>query len=128
MRYRDRLAAGQQLAEQLGRYATRPDVLGLVLPRGGVQVLNEDAVHCLQIPVTVIDAVVAQEQQELERRTRHYRRDRLPLDMQEDTVILVDDGLTTGVTMHAAVPARDAEVCNLLGQAAHRPVALSHTE
>jgi len=38
MRYRDRLAAGQQLAEQLRLYANRPDVLVLALPRGGVPV------------------------------------------------------------------------------------------
>jgi len=143
MRYRDRLEAGQQLAEQLRMYANRPDVLVLALPRGGVpvgfgvakvlhapldvflvrklgvpgheelamgaiasggvRVLNEDVVHFLQIPLTVIDAVAAQEQQELERRTRHYRRDRPPLDVHGCTVILVDDGLATGATMRAAV-------------------------
>src|SRR5215471_14005640 len=38
MRYRDRLDAGQQLAEHLRLYADRPDVLVLALPRGGVPV------------------------------------------------------------------------------------------
>jgi putative phosphoribosyl transferase len=38
MRYRDRLAAGQQLAEQLRLYANRQDVRVLALPRGGVPV------------------------------------------------------------------------------------------
>ena len=38
MRYRDRLEAGQQLAEQLRLYANRPDVLVLALPRGGLPV------------------------------------------------------------------------------------------
>ena len=37
---------------------------------GGVRVLNKDVVHFLQIPRTVIDAIAAQEQQELDRRTR----------------------------------------------------------
>ena len=32
MRYRDRIEAGQQLAEQLRLYANRPDVLVLALP------------------------------------------------------------------------------------------------
>ena len=36
---------------------------------GDVRVLNEDVVNFLQIPLTVIDAVAAQEQEELERRT-----------------------------------------------------------
>jgi predicted phosphoribosyltransferase len=38
MRYRDRLDAGQQLAEKLMRYDNRSDVLVLALPRGGVPV------------------------------------------------------------------------------------------
>jgi putative phosphoribosyl transferase len=38
MRYCDRIDAGQQLAENLMRYAHRPDVLVLALPRGGVPV------------------------------------------------------------------------------------------
>jgi len=38
MRYRDRIDAGQQLAEKLMMYANRPDVLVLALPRGGVPV------------------------------------------------------------------------------------------
>jgi putative phosphoribosyl transferase len=150
------------------------------LASGGVRVLNEDVVNFLQIPLTVIDAVEAQEQQELDRRTRHYRRGRPPLDVHGYTVILVDDGLATGATMRAAVlalhqqqPARivvaipiasstvcheleivadevvcaatpepfyavglwyedfepisDAEVCDLLAQAAYRPAALAHT-
>jgi predicted phosphoribosyltransferase len=72
---------------------------------GGVRVLNEDVVNFLQIPLTVIDTVAAQEQQELDRRTRHYRNGRPPLDVQGCTVILVDDGLATGATMRAAVVA-----------------------
>lgn len=220
MQYRDRTDAGQQLAAKLTRYANRPDVLVLALPRGGVpvgfavaevlhapldvflvrklgvpgheelamgaiatggvRVLNEDVVNFLQIPPAVLDAVAAQEQQELDRRTLHYRRDRPPLEVRGRTVILVDDGLATGATMRAAVvalrqqqPARivvavpvasstvcheleavadevvcaatpepfyavglwyddfeqtsDAEVCDLLAQAAHRPAALSNT-
>ncbi|MGH2347147.1 MAG: phosphoribosyltransferase, partial [Chloroflexota bacterium] len=37
-RYRDRTDAGRQLAALLGRYAHRPDVRVLALPRGGVPV------------------------------------------------------------------------------------------
>ena len=36
--FRDRVEAGDLLAEQLGHYAGRPDVLVLALPRGGVPV------------------------------------------------------------------------------------------
>jgi len=72
---------------------------------GGVRVLNEDVVRALQIPDRVIDAVAAREQEELARRERVYRGDRPPLDVRGRTVILVDDGLATGATMHAAIRA-----------------------
>jgi putative phosphoribosyl transferase len=38
MIFRDRFEAGRALAERLGRYAARPDVVVLALPRGGVPV------------------------------------------------------------------------------------------
>src|SRR5262249_5817330 len=38
MRFRDRVEAGQVLAEDLARYADRDDVVVLALPRGGVPV------------------------------------------------------------------------------------------
>jgi len=72
---------------------------------GGVRVLNDQIVNGLGIPSYVIDAVAAQEQQELERRERLYRGGRPPPDVSGGTVILVDDGLATGATMRAAIMA-----------------------
>ena len=72
---------------------------------GGVRVLNDELVRGLGIPDYVIDAVAAAEQQELARRERVYRGDRPPPDVRDRTVILVDDGLATGATMHAAIAA-----------------------
>lgn len=72
---------------------------------GGVRVINEQVVRALGIPESVIDAVAAWEQKELERRERLYRGDRPPPDVRGKTVILVDDGLATGSTMLAAVKA-----------------------
>jgi putative phosphoribosyl transferase len=72
---------------------------------GGVRVLNDDVVHGLRIPGYVIDAVAAWEQQELARRERVYRDDRLEPNVKGRTVILVDDGLATGSTMQAAIQA-----------------------
>jgi putative phosphoribosyl transferase len=69
---------------------------------GGVRVLNYDVVNSQHIPAGVIDAVAADEQRELERRARIYRGDRPPPDVSRRTVILIDDGLATGSTMHAA--------------------------
>jgi len=72
---------------------------------GGVRVLNDQVVSGLRIPDYVIDAVAAWEQQELARREQLYRDDRPPPDVRGRTVILVDDGLATGATMHAAIKA-----------------------
>jgi len=72
---------------------------------GGVRVLNEDVVRTLHIPEEAIDAVAAEEQQELERRESAYRGGRPPADVRGRTVILVDDGLATGSSMRAAVAA-----------------------
>jgi predicted phosphoribosyltransferase len=72
---------------------------------GGVRVLNDDVVRMLGIPDRVIDAVVADERRELARRERLYRDDRPAPDVRGRICILVDDGLATGATMHAAIVA-----------------------
>ena len=70
---------------------------------GGVQVLNEEVVHALQISAATIDAVGRVERAELERRERAYRDGRAMVPLEGRVAILVDDGLATGSTMRAAV-------------------------
>ncbi len=70
-----------------------------------VRVLNEDVIKSYKIPDRVIATVAANELRELERKERKYRGDRLKPDLRDMTVILIDDGLATGATMHAAVEA-----------------------
>lgn len=72
---------------------------------GGVRILNNDVVQFLNIPNEFIEKVVANEQQELERRERLYRGDRPAYTVLGRAVILVDDGIATGATMRAAVAA-----------------------
>src|SRR5215211_5573895 len=67
---------------------------------GGVRVLNDQVVRALGIPDYVIDALAAWEEQALARRERLYRGDSPPPDVRGKTVMLVDDGLATGATMH----------------------------
>ncbi|OLC59789.1 MAG: hypothetical protein AUH89_05510 [Ktedonobacter sp. 13_1_40CM_4_52_4] len=62
-------------------------------------------VQFLGISDEVIDQAAEHEQRELERRERLYRGDRPACDVHGRTVILVDDGIATGATMHAALVA-----------------------
>ena len=70
-----------------------------------IRVLNEDIIRSYQIPDRVIAIVAANELRELERREHRYRGGRPKPNMKDMIVILIDDGLATGATMHAAVEA-----------------------
>lgn len=72
---------------------------------GGVRVLNEEAVGWYRIPDDIIEAVVAEEQRELDRRERAYREGRSAVPIAGRVAIIVDDGLATGSSMRAAVTA-----------------------
>lgn len=72
---------------------------------GGVVEVDRSLLERLAISEEALDAVIERETAELERRERLYRRGRPAPDVQGRTVILVDDGLATGATMHAAVTA-----------------------
>ncbi len=78
--------------------------MGAIAP-GGVRVLNEDVISAISAPAEIIEAVAIIEREELERRERLYRGDRLAPDVSGRTVILIDDGLATGASMRAAVAA-----------------------
>ena len=145
MVFQNRSHAGRILAQYLGQYADRPDVLVLGLPRGGVpvafevaqelhapldvflvrklgvpgheelamgaiasggvKVLNQDTIDFLRISDETIDRIAAEEERELRRREALYRSDRPRPAVQDQIVILVDDGLATGSTMKAAAEA-----------------------
>jgi putative phosphoribosyl transferase len=70
---------------------------------GGIRVLNTDIIRMLNVPREVINLVATRERQELQRREYGYRGDRSAVEVQDRTVILIDDGLATGASMRAAV-------------------------
>jgi putative phosphoribosyl transferase len=72
---------------------------------GGVRVLNQRVLREAQIPPSEVEAAATAEGRELARREREYRGDRPPPEIRGKTAILVDDGLATGASMHAAVQA-----------------------
>ncbi|HJZ69860.1 MAG TPA: phosphoribosyltransferase, partial [Blastocatellia bacterium] len=102
------------LVRKLGTPGQRELAMGAIAS-GGIKVVNEDVVNLLRIPDEVIDRVAAEEQEEMARRERAYRHERPPLDLKDRIVILVDDGLATGSTMHAAVAsARKAQAARIV--------------
>ncbi len=76
---------------------------------GGVRVMNEDVLRSVGVSPVAIESVATKEGRELERRERAYRGDRPWPDLAGRCVILVDDGLATGATMHAAIDAVRAQ-------------------
>ena len=82
-----------------------PELAMGAIASGGVRVLNEEVVGMYGIPERAIEAVAREEQRELERREREYRRGKSMVDLRNKIAILVDDGLATGSTMRAAVQA-----------------------
>lgn len=72
---------------------------------GEVMVLNHEIIQALGISDETIAQVAEAEKQELERRDRAYRGDRILPNLQDHTVILVDDGIATSSTLRAAIAA-----------------------
>lgn len=72
---------------------------------GGIRVLQQNVIHTLGISQQMIEAVTERELEEVARRELAYRGVRLAPVVVGRAVILVDDGLATGSTMHAAVQA-----------------------
>lgn len=82
-----------------------PELAMGAIASGGIMVLIPEVVEQLRIPQRIVDAVAEAEARELERREQAYRGDRPPIDVTGRTVILIDDGLATGASMHAAIAA-----------------------
>jgi len=69
----------------------------------GEGIFNEGVIRDYEISKEYITRTVEEEKKEAQRRLKTYRGDRPPLDLKEKTVILVDDGIATGLTVRAAI-------------------------
>ncbi len=83
----------------------QPELAMGAIASGGVRVLNPEVVRMTGVTPAQIEAVAAEEQQEMDRRAMIYRGNRPWPDLTGRCVILVDDGLATGATMRAAIKA-----------------------
>jgi putative phosphoribosyl transferase len=72
------------------------------LGEGDVFVLDPGVVRGLGVTRDQLDAIIARERAELERRRWRYRGDQTHVDVAGRDVVLVDDGIATGVTAVAA--------------------------
>ncbi len=71
----------------------------------GTRVFDAEALAVLGINGGVLDSIVARETAELRRRVTAYRGDRPAMELGDRTVVVVDDGVATGVTDTAALRA-----------------------
>lgn len=76
--------------------------MGAVMQDGTV-IIDEQIKNYLAVPDEYIREEVKKQIKEIERRMKTYRGDRTPLPLENKVVILVDDGVATGVTMIAAI-------------------------
>ena len=84
-------------------YPYQPELGVGAIAEGGEPVYDDEFLRRLGLSRADLGPVVARERAELDRRVRVYRGGRPPPDVAGRTVIVVDDGLATGVTARAAL-------------------------
>ncbi len=114
-----------------------PDIMLGAIASGGVRMLDDDAIQRAGISPEEITHLTMVESAELIRIEHFYRGDQPPPHIAGRVVILVDDGLMTGSSMHAAVialhrqqpawivvaaPVGSNEACDDLAQEVHAVV------
>jgi predicted phosphoribosyltransferase len=80
----------------------QPELAMGAIAGGSVEVLNEELIADLRVSRQEINAAVAKERAEVERREKLYRAGRPAPKLRGRAVLIVDDGLATGSTMLVA--------------------------
>jgi predicted phosphoribosyltransferase len=84
---------------------SQPELGMGAVAEGGTVVLTQHLITALGISEERLRELTARAHEELERRVRHYRGDRQLLPLEGRDVVLIDDGLATGVTAEASLRA-----------------------
>lgn len=90
------------LAHKIGA-PDNPELAVGSVAESGPPYIEEQTIHALRVPYSYIREEAAFQQEELARRARHYRGVRPQAAIENKWVILVDDGVATGSTAHAAL-------------------------
>jgi len=69
----------------------------------GKPVIDEELAERVGADENYLKSKILNLKSEIKRREKIFRRDKLPLNLKDKTVILTDDGVATGATMMAAV-------------------------
>jgi putative phosphoribosyl transferase len=92
------------VVRKLGLPGNEEAAMGAIASEG-VEVINKDVMRWIQIPQSEIAKIRHTENNELSRREQVYRGDRPLYHVQNQIVVLADDGIATGSTMKAAMTA-----------------------
>ncbi len=76
--------------------------IGAVTPTGQ-PLLDTENIRALGIPRPYLTAMIQQEREIARERLLAYRESKAPLNLIDTTVILVDDGVATGLTLRAVI-------------------------
>lgn len=91
------------LAHKLGAPGDPEYAIGSVSEFGAI--FKRDAVEFFEIPESYLESEAQSELEKLKKRRAQYSPIHPPIDPQDRTVIIVDDGIATGATMLAAISA-----------------------
>ncbi len=70
---------------------------------GGTLVENQDVIREVGLTREKMAPVIEAQKKTLEELNHFYRKDRAPLSLKDQDVVIVDDGIATGATIRAAV-------------------------
>jgi putative phosphoribosyl transferase len=80
----------------------QPELAMGAIGEDGARYINGDVVQLAHVSAAELHAVEARERLELERRGERYRGQRQRRSLDGRTAVIVDDGIATGATAHAA--------------------------